>query len=216
METFATSGHDWFIRIIANKSQELKVDLYDFVNGIAFLDCQWEIIVTAKEYEIQKQIEALEEKLSEFHNKIIDETEKLVIPEMALKVKKKYQTPIYTPTTMGYGQNANKYDWQKEGYGSVKEFQGKKTKKKKGGIAGSEVAVTKYKIADILSENELIEIGEICTRLADVETWLVDNAFTNEADLYKLHQSDLGEILRKGKIAYFAYIGKRHNVKLKI
>ena len=44
MEVFA-DHNEWFLRIIANKSGELKVDLFDYKANISYLDLPWEIFL---------------------------------------------------------------------------------------------------------------------------------------------------------------------------
>ncbi len=44
MEVFA-DHNEWFLRIIANKSGELKVDLFDYKANVSYLDLPWEIFL---------------------------------------------------------------------------------------------------------------------------------------------------------------------------
>lgn len=59
MEVF-TDHNDWFIRIIANKKGELKIDLYDYTIGVSIHDINWEILIPEivdTEEQIEKEIE---------------------------------------------------------------------------------------------------------------------------------------------------------------
>ena len=42
MEVFA-DHNDWFIRIIANKKDEMKIDFYDYTKNIVYIDLDWEM-----------------------------------------------------------------------------------------------------------------------------------------------------------------------------
>ena len=62
MKVFA-DHNDWFIRIIANKSGELKVDLFDYQANISYIDLKWNILIpelfSTKEFienEIKKKV----------------------------------------------------------------------------------------------------------------------------------------------------------------
>jgi hypothetical protein len=98
MGVFANSGHDWFIRIIANKLGELKIDLYDYSAGMMYLNVPWEVAQSIEEQEIQTQIEALEKQLDAL--RVISSAETLpeVKAEMLSKVKKKYTQTAYQGT----------------------------------------------------------------------------------------------------------------------
>lgn len=62
MKVFA-NHNDWFLRIIANKSGELKVDLFDYQANISYIDLKWDILIpelfSTKEFienEIKKKV----------------------------------------------------------------------------------------------------------------------------------------------------------------
>lgn len=62
MKVFA-DHNDWFLRIIANKSGELKVDLFDYQANISYIDLKWDILIpelfSTKEFienEIKKKV----------------------------------------------------------------------------------------------------------------------------------------------------------------
>jgi uncharacterized protein YdaU (DUF1376 family) len=92
MKTFAESGHDWFIRLIANKKGDMKMDLYDYEHGILFEDLPWEEISTHEEDEVKRQIDelyALLDAQKSVRHKRIKEP---VVAEMKEKVRKKNYT----------------------------------------------------------------------------------------------------------------------------
>jgi|GEM_PF-2086645 len=194
METFATGGHDWFIRIIANKDKELKVDVYDFNNGIIFIDCHWETLLNTEEYTIQKQIKELQKKLSEYSTSYFEEIENTIKPEILQKVKKKiFYTPNYTNTN--YGNRLGYRDYNE--YGSVKNFNEKKINEEKGSDVPSA-----FSLLDMLNVSDLFDIGETCNRINDVEVWLFENGLITKDKLYKLPVKDLLEILDNAKSTY--------------
>lgn len=98
METFADSGHDWFIRIIANKQGDLRVDLYSFELGIIYNDLPWKKDITEKEWEIEEQIKALHQLLEEIKTGRIKKFEDAIKKEMNKKVRKKSYTTVRTIT----------------------------------------------------------------------------------------------------------------------
>lgn len=94
MEAFSEGGHDWFIRIIANKSGELKVDLYDYLIGVIYHDLRWGIIGTQKEEQIKNEINNLYKKLGI----IQQENKQKIEEEIKREIKEKVNTKHYTYT----------------------------------------------------------------------------------------------------------------------
>lgn len=101
METFADGGHDWFIRIIANKKGELNVDLYCYTLGIIYNEIPWEEEVTDEEYNVQLQINNLYKQLDEFESKRIETFKADIEEEIKQKVKKKQTSTYWTNTRTG-------------------------------------------------------------------------------------------------------------------
>ncbi len=100
METFVEGGHDWFIRIIANKSGELNLDLYSYDLGVIYNSLPWVEHGTEEEIVIEGKIAALYEELAELQKIRIEKFKDDIEKEMALKVKKK----TYAKTNnWGYG-----------------------------------------------------------------------------------------------------------------
>jgi hypothetical protein len=102
MDTFSESGHDWFIRIIANKKGELKLDLFDYEAGISYIDLAWKELASNESLEIMKQIEMLQQLLSLQSKKQVESLEPTIVLEIDAKVKKKftaYSYPTYQKAT---------------------------------------------------------------------------------------------------------------------
>src|SRR5690606_38028013 len=59
MKTFKDGGHDWFIRLIANKKGEMKLDIYDYNAGVAYIDVPWMELLSEEERAIQNRIDLL-------------------------------------------------------------------------------------------------------------------------------------------------------------
>jgi hypothetical protein len=95
METFKDGGHEWFLRIIANKNGELKIDLYHYGHGIIYLDLPWEIQETEAELLINEKIQRLFQELDALRASMSDQNADEIKAEMEQKVKKK----SYTTTT---------------------------------------------------------------------------------------------------------------------
>lgn len=102
MNTFKDSGHDWFVRIIANKHGELKVDVYDYFSGINYLDVPWEMMIdnekAAQQEEIESLISQLYHQLEAIKAESVSIDKAPILEEMATKVRKK---------TYGYYQGGN-------------------------------------------------------------------------------------------------------------
>lgn len=92
METFADCGHEWFIRIIANKKGDLVIDLYDFKASVAFIDLPWEITRSIEEETIESQIAQLYTQIDQIRSKNLKIEKKWIVDEMKVKVKKKKDT----------------------------------------------------------------------------------------------------------------------------
>lgn len=105
MQTFQEGGHDWFIRLIANKKGELKIDLYDYQTGVIYLDLPWEALENEEETQIKEQIRALENALEDFRAQTVSIYAEPIKKEIAVKVRKK----TYATQTHGsnWGQRGN-------------------------------------------------------------------------------------------------------------
>lgn len=95
MNTFKEGGHEWFIRLIANKQGEMKLDLYDYKHGIIFTDLQWVEVMSDDERQIQDQIDQLYHVLDELQQERVNAYEVAIKEEMKLKVRKMVTTSKY-------------------------------------------------------------------------------------------------------------------------
>ena len=98
MVTFSESGHDWFIRIIANKTKSLCVDVYDFDNGIIYKGVNWIGDITIEEQRIIKEINRLRNELVALGDGYFAAVKEPIVAEMKIKVRDKVYAPTY-----GYG-----------------------------------------------------------------------------------------------------------------
>lgn len=96
METFADGGHDWFIRIIANKKGDIRVDLYDYNAGIIYNTMSWETGLSQEEIDIQIQIDELQNMLDDLDDALLKSLRTNITNDIKEKVKKKsyYQTTL--------------------------------------------------------------------------------------------------------------------------
>lgn len=110
METFKEGGHDWFIRLIANKKGELKLDLYDYQNGIIFTDLPWVAVQADAENELQKQIDVLYAQMDALALEREQALKTGIVAEMKMKVTKLvYRSTAYTaPKTQQTALNVGK------------------------------------------------------------------------------------------------------------
>jgi len=115
MNIFSKCGQEWFIRIIANKKNEMKLDLYDFVQGIVYFDLPWTEKYTEQELVIYKQMSELNNKIKTIQKEFEDEQNLIIIEEIKQKVTPKYKR--YQPTNLvtGYTNvartNKQNYDY---------------------------------------------------------------------------------------------------------
>jgi hypothetical protein len=120
MREFGQIGQDWFIRLIANKKGEMKVDLYHYKNGMYFTDVAWEILDEVSENEeaeeLRLKIAQLEayykQSMAQLSGALEIETKAQItaikpeiVKEMGEKVKKLggYNKTTTFPTTTGTG-----------------------------------------------------------------------------------------------------------------
>lgn len=89
METFKEGGHPWFIRIIANKKGELKIDMYDYEHSLIYLDLPWEGVESEEEEAIHDKIALLYEELDKYQDDFVKIFDEEITDDMKLKVRKK-------------------------------------------------------------------------------------------------------------------------------
>lgn len=107
MDLFIQSHDDFFIRMIGNKKEELKIDLYSMENGIVYEDLpfkmEYEEDVYNKIMSLNNQIKALKSKLEELIT-IPQDIKESIKKEIELKVTEKtYKASNVTI----YGNNNN-------------------------------------------------------------------------------------------------------------
>ena len=120
MIVFKDSGHDWFLRIIANKKGEIKVDLYDYALGAEYKDLPWFEYGTKEELEIKKQIAYLTDKLQQFDNELLSQLRPALKAEMDDKVSRIYskwtsdKMTIYGSTSWWNNKHKKKEETKEE------------------------------------------------------------------------------------------------------
>jgi len=105
MVTFAEGGHDWFLRIIANKKGELSIDLYNYDQGIIYRNLSWWEEETQEELEIINKINELQKLLENLNTHHTDKYKEPINKEIKDKVKEKYPHNVTGFTNM---QNYNR------------------------------------------------------------------------------------------------------------
>ncbi len=103
MQEFSQIGQDWFIRLIANKKGEMKLDLFHYRMGITILDVPWERMYTEEEALLEQQVHAeikrLQTLLAQKNNEVSEALKEDVKTEISEKVSK-----------LTYGRAGTNYD----------------------------------------------------------------------------------------------------------
>jgi hypothetical protein len=193
MVTFKEGGHDWFIRLIANKKGDLKIDLYEYTNGLIYLDLPWEVVINENEDNIQAQIAILEEQLTLLRAEQSELNTIGISEEMKVKVRKKT-----------YGTGANHSNWASRGNqskngGATSSKDDKKKDDKnenknvpKGSATGSsfDYFESDDEVVENFSLTELFEFAS-CRTLTEVEQELMEygwfDCFTDD-DLERIYK----------------------------
>lgn len=159
MKLFSDNKCDWFIRMIGNKKGELKVDIFDYKNGIQLTDVPWRTYANVATGAIQTEINELYNKIDELEQKfgeIVQEQEKSITEsvkkEIEEKVKPKYKTYGYNRSN-NYGVYGYQDD---EYYGGYSGYSKKKESAKK----SIRYPVNFNNVNEILTEEEIVEIGK--------------------------------------------------------
>ena len=109
MNAFSEGGHDWFMRLIANKKGELKIDIYDYALGLEYHDVKWERIPFEEEKSILEQLEKLQEQFSKIggdNQAIHQENINAEIKQKVKKIKTVYTKGTVTQAWKGSNYNA--------------------------------------------------------------------------------------------------------------
>lgn len=95
MDLFLENSNDFFIRIIANKKEEFRIDIWDFAVGVIYESVPYDVIypnkLATQINSLSKQISVLKEKLNTLINPP-QEIKDNIKNEIALKVKEKTYT----------------------------------------------------------------------------------------------------------------------------
>jgi hypothetical protein len=226
MEKFAENGHDWFIRIIANKNGSLRVDLYEYSQGIIYTDMPWMEAMSAEEQQIMKQMNALEKLLAKIRKDRTSKFSDVIKEEIKQKVKKKYQTYQGTGQTEN-GKNSvgttSSY-WSRDYGTKYEDFKKNDIKQEKikevetkSGIKIEEVKKDDIKVVktlkDInllssaadaftfLDQDTLLEVGE-CETLTEVDEVLYKMGYADQ-----FSDSDIKKIWTAGQSLVVHYYG---------
>lgn len=109
MLEFMKTGHPFFLRLIANKKGEVRIDYYDYENKLCYQNIEWEISYPAEVTEYLRQMQELEDKFNHFRDHLIESIQQQVKPEIRALVTEKRKTRSYpwmTPQT----ENENFHD----------------------------------------------------------------------------------------------------------
>lgn len=88
MLQFGKNGNDYFIRLICNKKGELRVDVYDYDNNIAYKDLQWYVHEPEEVQQLLHEIERLESLIEAQTTQAVKELEVGIKGEIKEKVSK--------------------------------------------------------------------------------------------------------------------------------
>ena len=217
METFAESGHDWFLRLIANKKGELKIDMYDYVNGVTYLDLPWKEQSTAEQLAVESKIAELQKMLDEYKEETYKEMEEEIVAEMKIKVRPKvytapkvYGVPATHNAPKTYGSSVkratkhthvNPYDeamYEDEltghsilSYYNSGHYVGE-------GISELDAILTDDDVESYIGKEVLIELNQRCHTIVQLEEDLIGEgyeAFFTDNDLERIFR-----VMRKTKI----------------
>ena len=112
MDLFSENTNDFFIRIIANKKDNFRIDIYDYEIGICYTEVPYDLMFDSEtEKQVNKlslQIRTLKDRLE----KLLNPSENLakeIESEIKSKVKEKVivKTPTYKTYYGGYQQSWN-------------------------------------------------------------------------------------------------------------
>lgn len=184
MEDFANIGHDYFIRLITNKSGSLRLDFYDYKAGLTFLDVPYgiEISVNPEVQKIDMQLGLIQEKMKQLENEMqllinkdVTDMTPAIVAEIKTKVRKKvYSYGRGTGANYGYGQGRTGYTQGVQGtagywYNGVY-------------YADEWDDVQTVSLEDLFSEKEIEKLTEVVTNRAQFEKLLTDMGYAGQID----------------------------------
>lgn len=89
MDEFSRGGHPYVIRLIANKKGELRLDYFDFKQNVIFLNVPWDVEYAPELKEYLRRIKELEDSFKAYHDRVFEQVQEKVKPEIRLLVKQK-------------------------------------------------------------------------------------------------------------------------------
>lgn len=150
---------DFFLRVIANKKGDIKVDIYD--NEITVQNADFTIALDGEMEELNNLMIQIKNQIEMIEQQKLEECEKEVIEEIKLKVKEKTYLTKSSVTTIGNSYHKDDYSYGiRHGYdddypyGSSYLNDVKKNEDDKNNITYQEVA-------DFFSEEELIGLSTV-------------------------------------------------------
>lgn len=173
MKLFLENPNDFFIRIIGNKSEDFKIDIWDFKSGIIYENAEFVIVYDEKTEEIlnaiNKQIMALRNKMEEML-KTPAELQEQIKKEISEKVKEKTYKNIYgkQPRVSIYDDYDDYYGYG-YGYGYNNYGSSKKKETRKDVIDKGEELFNTLSQEEIFIIMEEIECGGTCEDVLGVE-----------------------------------------------
>ncbi|HSQ90200.1 hypothetical protein [Romboutsia sp.] len=126
MNVFKDCGHDFFVRVIANKKGEMEFTLYDYIKGLSYKDVKWVTYYdNAEIYDLQQQINALQAHMNTLKQPNIDTPS--ITQEIKDKVSKIRHATTYANAVAYNGYTSGAYDsWWDKAYGNKNTQQNKK------------------------------------------------------------------------------------------
>lgn len=97
VETFESCGYDFFIRMITNKRGEMRLDLYNYENGVIYSEMDYSILYTEDENRVLDSIDEQIKKLKQLRNDCISMTNQ-EIEAIKAEIKEKVTTKTYVTT----------------------------------------------------------------------------------------------------------------------
>lgn len=152
METFLENENEFFIRIIGNKKNEFKIDIYDYNIGVMYENMKFDVVydenIQEKIETITNQINILSAKLNELTMVSND-----LVKEVELDIKEKVKKKEFKTWT-----NNNTNTWQDNWY-DYSGYTNTHSKKKETKEKVEKVEDVSY-FFDTLSEREVFQLME--------------------------------------------------------
>lgn len=183
METFVEGGHDFFIRIIANKKGDIRIDLYNYKLGVIYNDMPWYEAISAEEAEIREQIKLLNDCLETIKKERATKYEKGIKKEIEEKVKKKSYTHNVTNHIGGKTTTSSQTSFTM--IGTKEQSDTKDSKKNETKKETKEIKKDIYfcineddDVYDYFTNNDLLEFSD-CKSLFELKTTLRNYGYAN-------------------------------------